>query len=369
MASLENKLLLHLTFFVHLFLHQYQTKQVLGTFILWLGWYGFNCGSIIQITSAPSTGINNALISSLAAVNTTLAASGGSVTALFTKLILTERRTGEATFDLLTALNGTLAGLVAITAGCAVVDPWAALFIGVVSGWIYLLTSSILVRKCIDDAVDAIPVHLANGIWGCIAVGLFARPSHLFNLYGSNQNAGCFYEFGQGRANFTLLGAQLVGILFILGWILVIMSPFFCTLDFLGWFRADTLEEMVGLDVSYHGNEGTIQTEDESFYLSYIEAKKARMERKENMTARSDDAYSLEATHAAPLEYATSNYPKHSIPKRDDNWESNPISSNQRTMNTHIPKGLRGETDKRDENMDDLERDRDTSIPKAIVVS
>eukprot|EP00978_Attheya_sp_CCMP212_P044147 scaffold301986_cov59-Attheya_sp.AAC.1 len=73
-------------------------------------------------------------------------------------------------------MNGALAGLVGITAGCAVVTPWASIIIGIIAGWVYIAFSKFLIKMKIDDAVDAIPVHFANGMWGCIAVGLFAEP-------------------------------------------------------------------------------------------------------------------------------------------------------------------------------------------------
>jgi len=88
----------------------------------------------------------------------------GSVTALFTKLLINERTTGEARFDLLMAMNGALSGLVAITSGCAVVQPWASVMIGMFAGWFYLAGSHLLIKLRLDDAVDAIPVHLVNGM-------------------------------------------------------------------------------------------------------------------------------------------------------------------------------------------------------------
>ena len=228
--------------------------------------------SIIHISAATKTGGSKALISSLAAVNTTLAASGACVSALFTKLYRVEVRTGEATFDLVTALNGTLAGLVSVTAGCAVLEPWAALCTGVIAGWIYLFVSNLLIKHCIDDAVDAIPVHFANGTWGVISVGLFAAPKHLMNLYGIDENVGWFYEWSRGNANGKLLAAQIVGLLFIITWTVGFMSPFFVILNYLGWFRADSLEEVVGLDISYHGSEAFNKQDTELISPEYIEA-------------------------------------------------------------------------------------------------
>ena len=222
--------------------------QVLGSFILWFGWYGFNVGSTGEITNAAASET-----AALAGVNTTLAAASGGVAALFANLIYVERKTGEATFNLNFAMNGCLGGLVCITAGCALMEPWAAIVVGFIAGLLYLWFSNVLVKKCIDDAVDAIPVHMINGFWGLIAAGLFAAPRHMERVYGTSENVGWFYEWGRGSGNFNLMGCQLIGALFILAWVTAIMLPFFIVLNYLGWFRADALEEIVGLDISYHG--------------------------------------------------------------------------------------------------------------------
>eukprot|EP00591_Stephanopyxis_turris_P000846 CAMPEP_0195515732 /NCGR_PEP_ID=MMETSP0794_2-20130614/6701_1 /TAXON_ID=515487 /ORGANISM="Stephanopyxis turris, Strain CCMP 815" /LENGTH=585 /DNA_ID=CAMNT_0040644205 /DNA_START=127 /DNA_END=1884 /DNA_ORIENTATION=+ len=243
--------------------------QVLGTFILWFGWYGFNAGGVVIISNSTS-----GLIASHAALTTTLAAASACVSALVTNLIILERLTGEAMFDLSTALNGALSGLVSITAGCSVVEPWAAVVVGIVAGWIYLLTSKLLIKLRLDDAVDAIPVHFANGVWGVMEVGFFATPALLEQAYNDSTHVGWFYSLSRGSGDAVLLGVQAIGSLFIIGWVLVIMVPFFATLNYLGWFRADTLEEMVGLDISYHGGSalaGDVSSE-------YVEAMRLRKE-------------------------------------------------------------------------------------------
>ncbi len=187
--------------------------QVLGTFILWFGWYGFNPGSTLGV-------IGYGDVLSLCAVTTTLSAAAGAVSALFTDTMLVLLAEGEAEYDLTMAMNGCLGGLVGITAGCSVVEPWAALVIGLISGIVYVLSSKLLVMLKIDDAVDAIPVHFFNGIWGCIATGLFAAPRHILKAYGTitidemvyTRNAGLFYD------NAKLLAMELSGCLFIIAW-------------------------------------------------------------------------------------------------------------------------------------------------------
>lgn len=218
--------------------------QVLGTLILWFGWFGFNSGSALVLDSQ-DIGANAAN----AAVATALSGAMGGITALFTNLWLEERKTGEPSFSLTMAMNGVLSGLVASTGGCALVEPWAAVVTGLIAGWLYLWSSNLLLRFRIDDAVDAIPVHMVNGLWGLLAVGLFASPRKLELAYGATDYAGWFYDF----TNATMLGAQVCAALFIVGWTFFTMIPFFVWLNYQGWLRADSLEELVGLDISYHG--------------------------------------------------------------------------------------------------------------------
>jgi len=215
--------------------------QVLGTFILWFGWYGFNPGSTLLI-SVPGYGD----VAALAAVTTTLAAAAGAVSSMFFDTLLGFLSEGEAEYDLTMAMNGCLGGLVGITAGCSTVEPWAAIIIGLIAGVVYVLASKLLVKLKIDDAVDAIPVHFFNGMWGCIATGLFASRRFVTMTYGETYSPGLFYGDG------NLLLCEICGILFIIAWVTVIMGPFFIALNALGMFRVDPIEEKVGLDISHH---------------------------------------------------------------------------------------------------------------------
>jgi len=215
--------------------------QVLGTFILWFGWYGFNPGSTLVI-SVPGYGD----VAALAAVTTTLAAAAGAVSSMFFDTLLGFLSEGEAEYDLTMAMNGCLGGLVGITAGCSTVEPWAAIIIGLIAGVVYVLASKLLIKLKIDDAVDAIPVHFFNGMWGCIATGLFASRRFVTMTYGEAYSPGLFYGDG------NLLLCEICGILFIIAWVAVIMVPFFMGLNALGMFRVDPIEEKVGLDISHH---------------------------------------------------------------------------------------------------------------------
>ena len=214
--------------------------QILGTFILWFGWYGFNPGSALLVANPTS-----ASVAALAAVTTTIAGATGVVSGMFTDTIIEALTTGEVSYDLTMAMNGGLAGLVAITAGCATVTPWAAVIIGMIAGWVYYGASKLLIKLKIDDAVDAIPVHLFNGAWGILAVGFFCEPSNAFNAY-SKEISGVFYGSGD------LLLNQIVAVCWIFGWVTATMTPFFLALNYMGMFRVDSLEEDVGLDISHH---------------------------------------------------------------------------------------------------------------------
>jgi Amt family ammonium transporter len=215
--------------------------QVLGTFILWFGWYGFNPGSALYISTA---GYDD--VAGLCAVTTTLAAAAGAISALVTDTTFGYFKTGEAEYDLTYAMNGCLSGLVAVTAGTSVFTPWAAFVVGLVGGVVYCGFSALLLKLKIDDAVDATPVHFANGAWGCLAVGLLADPDRTSITYGSDLH-GLFYS-----GNGNLLLVEFCGVLWIIGWVSITMIPFFLVLNFLGLFRVDALEEEVGLDISHH---------------------------------------------------------------------------------------------------------------------
>lgn len=221
--------------------------QVLGTFILWFGWYGFNPGSALLISNPTA-----ARVSSLAAVTTTMAAASGAVSCMFLDSLLDASKTGEVSYDLTCTMNGCLSGLVAVTSGCATMDPWGALIVGFVAGALYLLASKTLIKLRIDDAVDAVPVHFMNGMWGLIAAGLFSTETNMGYAGYRTTNIGWFFEWGRGSANANLFLAQICAVLWIIGFVGSIMLVFFVMLNAIGWFRVDPLEEEVGLDISHH---------------------------------------------------------------------------------------------------------------------
>jgi Amt family ammonium transporter len=135
-----------------------------GTLILWFGWYGFNPGSTLGAVGVTGT-------IGIVILNTTLGAAAGTMASLFFQFF----RSGK--WDLTATLNGSLAGLVAVTGGCAFISPVAAIIVGAVGGILLLVWGDLLERIKVDDAVGASSVHLACGVWGIIAIGLFAEPS------------------------------------------------------------------------------------------------------------------------------------------------------------------------------------------------
>lgn len=198
----------------------------LGTMILWLGWYGFNPGSALGIS-------NNGFVG-LIAVNTTLAACVGA----FSAILFVFFRTGK--WDLPAALNGSLAGLVGITAGCAFVAPWASLVIGAIAGILVILTADVMEKVKIDDPAGAFAVHGVCGIFGTLAVGFLGQP-----------------ELG---ANGLLLGGgadqlitQVIGVVGVMVWMGVTSTIMFAVLKALGVLRISETGEAMGIDAYEHG--------------------------------------------------------------------------------------------------------------------
>lgn len=203
----------------------------LGTFILWLGWFGFNPGSQLAIASQ-----GDADAVAMVAVTTNLAAAAGALGALFTAWL----RYGKP--DLGQTLNGVLGGLVAITAGCAYVDPLSSIIIGFIAGPIVVFSAELLEKLKIDDPVGAVPVHLVNGIWGTLAVGLFA------SVPGNTGTTGLFYGGG-----LTLLISQFVGVVAIGLWTVATTALMFFAIKATIGLRVSKAEEEAGLDIGEHG--------------------------------------------------------------------------------------------------------------------
>jgi len=204
--------------------------SALGTLILWVGWMGFNPGSQFAIASTADLKVVG-----LAMVNTVLCPAAAACTYCTMSMVL-------AVPDLGGILNATLGGLVAITASCNVVEPWAAVVIGIIAAFVYWGSSYFLKVLKIDDVIDASPVHYFCGIWGVLATGLFASPK-ILDFANAGHVAGLFYT-GDG----TLLAWQTVGVLTISLWtggmIAIVLAPLMA----LGCLRMSEEEEKLGLD-------------------------------------------------------------------------------------------------------------------------
>jgi Amt family ammonium transporter len=153
-------------------------------------------------------------------------------------------------FDLQMSLNGVLAGLVGITGGCAVVEPYAAVIIGIVAAFFYFGASQVLLRFQIDDPCDASPVHLGTGIWGVIATGLFATKYNTEQVYGGEDIDD--YGFFTG-GHIRQLGIQVLGAGAILAWTAIFSFITFYILKRMQMLRIDDETELMGLDMSHHG--------------------------------------------------------------------------------------------------------------------
>ena len=200
----------------------------LGVFILWLGWYGFNGAAATSVEQLSSIFVTTTIAPAVATV----------VCMIFTWLRYKKP-------DVSMCLNASLAGLVAITAGCDVVDAFGAIIIGAVAGVLVVFGVWFLDYKLrIDDPVGAVAVHAFNGIWGTIAVGLFATTS----APGNDTLVGLFYGGGAG-----LLGVQCLGVVTVAAWTLVTITITFVIIKKTIGLRASEEEEIIGLDQTEHG--------------------------------------------------------------------------------------------------------------------
>jgi Amt family ammonium transporter len=192
-----------------------------GAFLLWFGWFGFNAGSTLSATDGR--------IGHIAVVTMLSAASGGTITLLYT--LFRYKRS-----DASSVINGSLAGLVGITAGCAFVSTPFSILIGAVSGILMLMATNWLETKGIDDPVGAFPVHAVSGIWGTLALGLFAADGGLIT-----------------NGDWNLLGVQAFGLIVLCIWGFAITWIGLKLIQLFVPVRSTEEEEEMGLDISYHG--------------------------------------------------------------------------------------------------------------------
>jgi len=204
---------------------------VLGTLILWVGWFGFNPGSTLGLVGK---GADMARVT----VTTTISGSMGGLTVL-----MLDKCFGSKTWDVAMVCNGVLAGLVSITAGCSVTMTWAAFLIGWLGGIFYFIASQTVLNKCkVDDPLDAFAVHGVSGMWGIISASLLAFPGN-----GYQCGKGAFYG---GSDCFQ---AALAFVACTCTWTISLCFIMFLGLKKGGVLRVPAAVEEAGMDISKHG--------------------------------------------------------------------------------------------------------------------
>ncbi|MDZ7993857.1 MAG: ammonium transporter [Nostoc sp. EfeVER01] len=228
-------------------LGKYQDKQVvampghnmsiatLGCLILWLGWFGFNPGSVMAADPGAISHI---------ALTTNMAAAAGGIAATITAWLYLGKP------DLSMIINGILAGLVGITASCAYVGIVSSLVIGFIAGVLVVFSVTFFDKLGIDDPVGATSVHLVCGIWGTLAVGLWSVGPGVFTWYTLGPEKGLFSGGGFGQ-----FGVQLLGVLSVGGFTVLLSSIFWLALKATLGIRVSKEEELEGLDIGEHGME------------------------------------------------------------------------------------------------------------------
>jgi Amt family ammonium transporter len=219
---------------------------VLGSFLLWFGWYGFNPGSFLTIVK----GYNNnkgdyyGQWSAIGrtAVTTTLAGCTAALTTLFSKRLLVGH------WNVTDVCNGLLGGFAAITSGCSVVEPWAAIVCGFIAAWVLIGLNKLAVKVKYDDPLEAAQLHGGCGAWGVLFTGLFAKGEYVDEIYGIGRPYGLLMG-GGGK----LFAAQVVEVLVVCVWVTVTMAPLFYGLNKMKLLRISRDDETAGMDLTRHG--------------------------------------------------------------------------------------------------------------------
>ncbi|KAG7026127.1 Ammonium transporter 1 member 1, partial [Cucurbita argyrosperma subsp. argyrosperma] len=234
------------------------TLVVLGTFMLWFGWYGFNPGSFTKILVPYGVGDFYGQWSAVGrtAVTTTLAGCTAALTTLFGKRILSGH------WNVTDVCNGLLGGFAAITSGCSVVEPWAAVICGFVAALVLISLNKLAEKVKFDDPLEAAQLHGGCGAWGIIFTALFATKEYVNEVYGGEIGRPHGLFMGGGG---KLLAAHLIQILVITGWVSITMGPLFFGLHKLKLLRISPADEMAGMDMTRHGGFAYVyHDEDES---------------------------------------------------------------------------------------------------------
>merc|ERR1712118_388487 len=213
---------------------------VLGTFILWFGWCGFNSGSTLGMSDS-----GTALVAAHVMMNTTLSAATGAMTVFLLTYALTKK------YDCAALCNGILAGLVSVTAPCSNVESGSAVLIGLLGGFLYYGSSNLIKKLKIDDPVDAFSVHGACGIWGCLAAALFDFGSGTDKHHGWGGFSATSYE-EDGEVKYMTTGdaflANLAEVCFVIVWSGGLSFVIFGALKMAGVLRIEEEVEHEGMD-------------------------------------------------------------------------------------------------------------------------
>ncbi|KAK2193439.1 hypothetical protein NP493_13g13017 [Ridgeia piscesae] len=220
------------------------TNALLGMFMLWWGWLGFNCGSTLGVSKYRWK------LAARSAVSTTNSTTGGGLVALLVSYL-----TKHGKIDVSMFINGVLGSLVAITPFCALATPWQGLGLGAVGGLVSIAGVELLEKLKIDDPVGCVGVHGFSAVWGLIAAGLFTRDDDTLSTLGFVPSGGGLLYTG----NFQLLGVQLLGIVVISAWTASMTFVFLKVIDLTIGLRVSPEHERLGADAVMHG---LLDTED-----------------------------------------------------------------------------------------------------------
>ena len=233
---------------------------VLGTIILFFGWFGFNPGSSIGLLIPAITDASGAVVTpasliplnlaTLAALNTLLAGAAGGISAMVYSWVFMDAKKPSPALS----VNGLLAGLVAVTAPCAFIDGPSAVVIGLIAGVLVCWATVTLDKLKIDDPVGAVPVHLVNGAWGVIATGIFA----VGNPDTAGWNGVQAAVAGALHGNVMQLLPQILEVLAIGAFAFTTSYAFFVVLKRVGWLRSRAEDEVAGLDMPEMGELGYV---------------------------------------------------------------------------------------------------------------
>lgn len=259
--------------------------QMFGTFLMWFGWYGFNCGSVgVLIRDEEFEGVSRTIIAR-AGVSTTISAAFGGLSVVIFDLVKQSNQVSPQRM-----CNGILTALVSISGPCALVHPAFSVLIGTVAGVTYSLSSSLLLKYRIDDVVEAAPIHLFGGMWGVIATALFTKKSFYNLAYDGSKNereyCGAFMACGAGGGR--VLGAAIVGIIVV---VLFTGSMIYAAIAILKNvfnipLRIASAVESQGIDHSTHFGRAYTELQTTIFQYTTKSGEKAHME----MRVRAGDA-------------------------------------------------------------------------------